>query len=1528
MTRIPKIPPYDAAGYPTPRGLYDPANEHDACGMGFVARLDGVPRHSVVTDGIQVLANLEHRGAVGGDASTGDGAGVMVRMPDGFLRDELKATGIELPKPGDYAAGMFFLPTDETAQARCKDAVAGIVNDEGLETIAWRAVPTDPSCLGDMALTSMPSVHQLLVARGKIRAEDFERKLYVCRRRAEKEIGAFTDGDYAQFYVPSFSARKLVYKGLLSAGQVQQFYKDLQQENFETALAMVHQRFSTNTFPTWPLAQPFRFLAHNGEINTLRGNINQMKAREVHFESPLFGDDIEKVRPILNEKGSDSAILDNALELLVHGGRSLAHAMMMLVPEAWGSRYHMSQDRRAFYEFHANMMEPWDGPAALVVCDGRYIGGTLDRNGLRPSRYTMYKDGTIVLSSETGVLDYPTDRIVKRGRLRAGNLFLVDMDQHRIVPDQEIKAKISRAKPYRKWLAENRISLRGLLTPSRIPSIADAELLRRQHIFGYTEEELKMLIAPMAAKGQEAVGSMGNDAALAVLSDRPHLLFAYFKQLFAQVTNPAIDPLREELVMSLLAFVGAERNLLAESPEHCRRLRLKHFLLTPRDMERLRRSDDDTIRTIKIDTLFPAGGDGAALTAALEDVFQQAEDAVEAGATLLVLSDMKVDRQRAPIPSLLATAGLHHHLIRAGKRNPVGIVVETGEAREVMHFALLIGYGANAVCPTVAFSTVRKMAEEGLLEGEPRANVAADNYTTAIKKGILKTLSRMGISTIRSYRGAQIFEAIGIGREVIDRYFTNTASRIGGIGMDEIAMEAGRRHRAAFPDDAKPLSPILDAGGIYHVRVGGEHHDWTPEAVYKLQQATWTGNYETFKEYTAIIDRLNERRAAIRTLFRFKKATPIPIEEVEPVENITRRFCTAAMSLGSISRECHETIAIAMNRVGGKSNSGEGGEDPARFTPDENGDSRRSRIKQIASGRFGVTIEYLINADELQIKVAQGAKPGEGGQLPGHKVSDYIGKIRHTTPGVTLISPPPHHDIYSIEDLAQLIYDLKMGNPKARISVKLVSEVGVGTIAAGVAKAKADTVLVVGHDGGTGASPQTSIKHAGLPWELGLAETQQTLVRNRLRDRIRVHVDGQLKTGRDLAIAALMGAEEYGFGTTVLVTQGCILMRKCHLNTCPVGVATQDPALRERYTGKPEYVVHFMRFIAREMREYMAQLGFRTVDEMVGRVDLLEAATDVTHVKARTLDLSKLLEIPTDDPDAPLRQVAEQDHEWSKALDQDLIKQCAPALERGEKVTLDLPIRNVNRTVGATLSGEIVRRHGAEGLPHETITLNFTGSAGQSTGAFLAPGVTMRIEGDANDYLGKGMSGGTIIVTPPAGSEFVPHENIIAGNVILYGATGGSVYIHGVAGERFAIRNSGARAVVEGVGDHGCEYMTGGVVVVLGSTGYNFAAGMSGGVAYVYDENQLFDTRCNLDMVDLETVWQDTDVMELYSMLENHVLYTQSERAKMLLDRWDAHLPLFVKVIPTDYKLVLERMRDVESAEDESVAATEEVYSG
>ncbi|MFA5204898.1 MAG: glutamate synthase large subunit [Lentisphaeria bacterium] len=1517
--------PANAAGFPAAQGVYDPACEHDSCGVGMLAHLDAKPRHRLVLQAIEVLVNLEHRGALGGDRATGDGAGLLLQLPDAFFRSGAGLT-FALPPAGEYGVGMVFLPPVEAVAARCRGELEKAAAAHGLTVLGWRDVPYDDRSLGVLAKSTMPRFAQCFVGRGTVPAAQFETQLYVVRRQAEKAAAGWTDADASQFYVCSLSARTLVYKGMLTGTQIQTFYPDLSHPEFASAFAVVHQRYSTNTLPTWSLAQPFRYLAHNGEINTLRGNVNRMKAREAGLASPQLGADVEQIKPVIVETGSDSAMLDNAVELLAAAGRSLPHAMMMLVPEAWGARIHMSEDKRAFYEYHCAFQEPWDGPAALVFCDGRYIGGTLDRNGLRPCRCTVTRDGFVVLASESGVLDIPAADILYRSRLQAGRMFLVDLAENRIVPDHEIKAKLSRARPYRHWVKENRIELRGMLSPAELPPESPEAVRAKQHAFGYTGEELRMIIAPMAANGQEAVGSMGNDAPLAVLSEKPQLLFHYFKQLFAQVTNPPIDPLREELVMSLMSYVGCERNLLEETPQHCRMLKLHHPILTPDDLARLRRSPVPEVKVADLECLYEVGAGGPGLEAGLAALFARAEAAIAGGATILLLSDRKLTAGRAAIPALLAVSGLHHHLIRRGLRTRAGLILETGEAREVIHFAMLIAFGCNAVCPHVAFSTVRDLAAAGLLDKPVSVEAALDNYLAAVKKGLLKTFSRMGISTLRSFFGSQIFEAVGLGPELMTRYFPNTASRIGGIGLAELAADVAVRHRTAFP--ATGVAPsLLAIGGNYHLRAEGEKHLWSAEAIVQLQQAVRTDSLEAFRKYTRAINDQSRAHVTLRSLLTFTPGTPVPLAEVEPVESIVKRFVASAMSFGSISPEAHETIARAMNRLGAWSNSGEGGEDPARYRRQANGDLLKSRVKQVASGRFGVTAEYLVNADELQIKVAQGAKPGEGGQLPGHKVSVDIARVRHTTPGVTLISPPPHHDIYSIEDLAQLIYDLKCVNPAARVSVKLVSEVGVGTIASGVAKAKADMVLIAGHDGGTGASPLTAIKHAGLPWELGLAETQQSLRQNGLRDRIRVQVDGQLRTGRDLAIATLLGAEEFGFATVVLVTLGCTMMRKCHLNTCPFGVATQDERLRERFQGKAEHVERFFRFLAGDFREVMAELGFRTVDEMVGHSERLAFAAGAFSGKPATLDFRGLLEVVgRRNADLPLRCRRTEFREAAECFDDGLLEKVKAAVEGQQPVTLDLPIRNINRTVGARLSGAIVGRHGPAGLPAGTLTLNFTGTAGQSLGAFLAPGVAIRVEGDVNDYVGKGMSGGRIVVVPPRDAAFAPEDSVIAGNVILYGATGGELFINGLAGERFAVRNSGATVVVEGVGDHGCEYMTGGVVAVLGPTGVNFAAGMSGGIAYVYDPTGLFDTRCNLDMVDLEPVRAAEDVAQLQALITRHQELTGSRRARQILDHWDTQLAYFVKVMPIDYRLVLERMRQQVHREDETVSATEEVY--
>ncbi|MCE5251038.1 glutamate synthase large subunit [bacterium] len=1512
---------------PYPRDFYDAPYDQGSCGVGFVARIDGRPYHTVIDDAIKILVNLEHRGPVDFNSTGGDGAGLLIQLPNEFFQRECPGSGLDIPEKGNYAVGMIFLPSDDELGAACAAVCERACIQEGAEVIGWRDVPVCPDCLSGRTRRTQPRIRQLFIARNTIPIDDFERKLYVIRRLMENEITRTVRLESGQFYIASMSTRTIVYKGMLSGRLLPGFYLDLHDREFTSAFAIVHQRYSTNNMPTWHLAQPMRFVAHNGAINTLSGNINHMKIREPLLSSPLFGDDIEKIKPVIGEEGSDTSAFDNVLELLVQAGRSLPHGVMMMIPQAWGYKFFMSDDRRAFYEYHAAVMEPWDGPAVMVFTDGRYVGATLDRNGLRTARYTITLDGIVVLASEAGVLDFPSDQVRAHGRLQPGKMFLVDLEQNRVVPDTIIKATICRQKPYRHWVQDNRIELRGFLEPTSIPS-EDPEILRRkQHAFGYTDEELKMVEIPMLW-GQEAIGSMGNDTPLAVLSSRPRLLFSYFKQLFSQVISPPIDPLREELVMSLMNFTGRKRNPLDEIPENSRRLKLPHPILTPENMERLRKAHHPEIVVREIDMLFPADGDGHALGESLESVFKLAERYIrEEGATFIILTDRNMDSSRAPIPSLLATAGLHHYLVRHRLRGQVGIIVESGEVRETMHFAILIGYGANAICPHVALSTVRELAETGMYEKSVTGDEATDSFITAIKKGLLKTLSRVGISTVRSYTGSQMFEAVGIGREVIEAYFCGTVSRIGGIGLDEIARETSERHRKAFPKAGKSPN-LLDVGGDYQTRFRGEKHLWSPEAICMLHRAVRTNDYCLFKEFSGLIGSRPEGYFTVRSLMRFRQRDPVPVEEVEPVSEIIGRFSSSAMSFGALSRQAHETIAIAMNRLGCRSNTGEGGEDPARSVPGQDGENRRSATRQIASGRFGVTTEYIVNADELQIKISQGAKPGEGGQLPGHKVNVEIARVRHTTPGVTLISPPPHHDAYSIEDLAQLVYDLRTVNPRARISVKLVSEAGVGNAAAGVAKSLADVVLICGHGGGTGASPLSSIMHTGVPWELGLAEAQHALVRNGLRDRIRIQVDGQLNTGLDCTIASLLGADEFGFGTVILVALGCVMLRKCHLNTCSVGIATQDPRLTVNFSGKPEYIERLMHFIAMELREYMAMLGFRTLDEMRGHAEVLEMIPDIGHGKAHGLDLSQVL-TPSGSGDRiqPLPAV-NTEVGFPSVFERSVINMAGPALESRELVHIAMPVRNTNRSVGSGLSGEIVRRYGPEGLPPDTIRIFLKGTAGQSLGAFLAPGISMRIEGNANDYLGKGMTGGRIVLTPPLNVTFRPWENVIVGNTVLYGATGGEVFIYGIAGERFAVRNSGAVAVVEGIGEHGCEYMTGGVVVVLGPTGNNFAAGMSGGIAYVYNESELFESRCNLDMIDLESVWADEDVKRLRCLIETYFTVTDSVTAGRILENWESTLPLFIKVMPIDYRMSLERMRLSERAENETLSATEEVFHG
>jgi len=1500
---------------PAKQGLYDPAYEHDACGIGFVVNINGEPSHDIVLKGLEILVNLQHRGACGCDSETGDGAGVLIQIPHVFFAKEAASLGFSLPCPGEYGIAMCFLPVEHQQRLTCEGLLEKISREEGLTVLGWRDTPVQVDAIGRVARASQPYIEQFFVGcPSGLPADEFERKLYMVRKRVEALVAASDMREKAFFYLPSFSSRTIIYKGLLLANQIGEFYNELLNPETKSALCLVHQRFSTNTFPTWQLAHPFRYLCHNGEINTLRGNVNWMNARQPILASPLF-DDIKKLFPVIQPEVSDSAALDNAVELLTMSGRSLPHVMAMLIPEAWDADGTMPPEKRAFYEYHASLMEPWDGPAAVAFTDGRIIGATLDRNGLRPARYLVTKDGLLLMASETGVLPFEAEEIEYKGRLQPGKMLLVDLEQGRIVPDEEIKHQLASRRPYGEWLEINQVTVDSLPEPHRIQGTDHETVLTRQRCFGYTDEDLRLLISPMASDGQEAVGSMGTDTPLACLSDKPQLLFNYFKQLFAQVTNPPIDPIREELVMSLTSYIGTERNILAETPEHCHTLKMPHPVLTNRDLEKLRRVSRGNLLASTLPTTFSVVDGETGLKRALDSLCRRASLAIKAGYTLLILSDRGVDEEFAPIPCLLALTAVHNHLVREGTRTGVALIIESGEPREVMHFCLLIGYGASAINPYLAIETIEQMAVGGELPNSITPEAAIKNYIKAVNKGLLKVISKMGISTLQSYRGAQVFEAIGLNKELISRYFTGTPSRIEGVGLDVLAKEAVEKHNLAFRPMAE-FETELSTGGNYQYRINGEYHLLNPLTVSKLQHSVRQRSYATFQEYTSLIDRQNERLCTLRGLMELKKsARPIPIGEVEKAEEIVKRFATGAMSFGSISAEAHETLAIAMNRIGGRSNTGEGGEDEARFVPLPNGDSKRSAIKQVASARFGVTTNYLVNASDLQIKIAQGAKPGEGGQLPGHKVDEQIARVRHSIPGVGLISPPPHHDIYSIEDLAQLIYDLKNVNPAARISVKLVAEVGVGTVAAGVSKAHADVVLISGYDGGTGASPLTSIKHAGVPWELGLAETQQVLVMNDLRSRIRVQVDGKLQTGRDVAIAALLGAEEFGFSTTPLVAMGCVMMRKCHLNTCPVGIATQNPVLRKKFAGTPEHVIDFFFYIAEEVREWMARMGIRTMDEMIGRIDLIEMRGAIEHWKARGLDFSSILYNPQVPGRVGRRCLIAQDHGLKQALDHSLMDLAKDAIEQGTPVALTMPIRNVHRTVGAMLSGEIARRHGSKGLPEDTIRVRFNGSAGQSFGAFLVSGVSLSLEGDANDYVGKGLSGGKIAVFPPKNSTFAPEENILIGNTVLYGATSGEAYFNGVAGERFAVRNSGAIAVVEGVGDHACEYMTRGTVVVLGRTGRNFAAGMSGGIAYVFDPTGDFTrVRCNRAGVDLEPIFDREDIQLLDRLIRRHVEYTGSVLGARMLENWGQVLRHFVKVFPHEYKRVLGIPKSAEEA--------------
>jgi len=1495
------------AGLPVEQGLYDPRNEHDACGIGFVVNIQGQQSHEIILKGLQILINLAHRGACGCDAETGDGAGILIQIPHKFFARECAQLGFTLPPVGEYGVGMVFLPVEPSHRLLAEGILERIAREEGLTVLGWRDIPVNVDAIGRVARASQPYIEQIFIRGASGMTQDeLERKLYVVRKRAESEIAASDLPAKNFFYIPSLSSRTIVYKGLLLAPQIAEFYNELTDPDTVSALCLVHQRFSTNTFPSWQLAHPYRYLCHNGEINTVRGNVNWMHARTKVLASQLFGDDLKKLFPVITAGGSDTASLDNAVELLTLAGRSLPHVMTMLIPEAWDADMTMRPEKKAFYEYHASLMEPWDGPAAVAFTDGRVIGATLDRNGLRPGRYLVTHDGLVIMASETGVLPVKPEEVKFKGRLQPGRMLLVDTIERRIIPDDEIKERLWSRQPYGEWLKASQITLDSLPEPPRVYESDLDTIVMRQRAFGYTDEDLRVLMQPMAVTGDEAIGSMGTDTPLACLSDKPQPLFHYFKQLFAQVTNPAIDPIREELVMSLTSYIGTERNILEETSQHCHTLKLPHPLLTNRDLEKLRRVSTSDLLANTLPMLFRVAGGEKELERALDGLCRSASLAVKSRYTLLILSDRGTDREYAPIPSLLALSAVHNHLVREGTRTQVALIIESGEPREVMHFALLIGYGASAVNPYLAIETLEDQATRGNLGSGITFETALKNYKKAVNKGLLKVISKMGISTLQSYRGAQVFEAIGLNKSMVERYFTGTSSRIEGIGLDVLAREARMKHDHAF-QHVSEADTELAIGGNYQYRVHGEYHLFNPLTVSKLQHAVRQSSFETFQEYTSLINNQSRELCTLRGLMDLKPADkPVPIEEVEPATEIVKRFATGAMSYGSISKEAHETLAIAMNRIGGRSNTGEGGEDEARFQRDPNGDWRRSAIKQVASARFGVTTNYLVNADELQIKIAQGAKPGEGGQLPGHKVDETIARVRHSIPGVQLISPPPHHDIYSIEDLAQLIYDLKNANPKARISVKLVAEVGVGTVAAGVAKAHADVVLISGHDGGTGASPLTSLKHAGIPWELGLAETQQVLVMNDLRSRIRVQTDGKLQTGRDVTIAALLGAEEFGFSTAPLVSMGCIMMRKCHLNTCPVGIATQDPALRKKFQGQPENVINFFFFIAEEVRQWMSKLGFRNMDEMVGRVDRIEMRKAIDHWKARGLDFSTILYNPQVPRRVGRRCMIAQDHGLEQALDYKLIDHAREALENGTRVEFKMPIRNVHRTVGAMLSGEIARRYGSAGLPEDTIRFDFNGSAGQSFGAFLAKGVTLTLEGDANDYVGKGLSGGRLIVYPSRTSTFLPEENMLVGNVVLYGATSGEAYFNGMAGERFAVRNSGATAVVESVGDHGCEYMTKGLVLVLGRAGRNFAAGMTGGIAYVLDETGEFSSvLCNRASVDLEPLDDPIDMQTVQKLIEKHVEATSSPRGQWILENWGKMIPKFVKIFPHEYKRVL-----------------------
>ena len=1532
---------------PNKQGLYDPKNEHDSCGVGFVANIHGKKSHQIVKQGLEILTNLTHRGATGYDPKLGDGAGLLMQMPHAFMQSEAKKLNIDLPAEGHYAVGMLFLPQATKARQACESIITKIIQEEAQIELGWRDVPVDNTDIAQAAKDVEPVIRQVIIGRNDdLETQNaFERKLFVIRKRIENTIAALELDDPAKFYVSSMSSRTIVYKGMLLACEVGIYFKDLVDESMVSALALVHQRFSTNTFPAWDLAHPYRMIAHNGEINTVRGNINWVNARHEKMKSLLMGDDIEKLWPLIDETQSDSASFDNCLELLVAGGYSLPHAMMMLIPEAWAGNPLMNEERKAFYEYHAALMEPWDGPAAVAFTDGQMIGATLDRNGLRPARYLMTDDGVVMMASEMGVLKFPEEKIVKKWRLEPGKMLLLDLQEGRVIDDEEIKKLLSTQKPYAKWIKQSRYFLGDLKAVEGELKLNES-LLDTQQNFGFTQEDINFILKPMIEDGQEAAGSMGNDAALPVLSNRPKLIYNYFKQLFAQVTNPPIDPIREEIVMSLVTFIGPRPNLLGiDEVNPPMRLEASQPVLSVEELEQLKQIDkltNDQFKSIVIDTTFTVTHDekpGARMQKALDYLCDQANKAVKDGYNIIILSDRNASKDRQAIPALLACSATHQFLVKAGNRTNTGLVVDTGSAREVHHFALLAGYGAEAVCPWLTFETIKSISTDFI--------GAQEKFVKAISKGLYKVMSKMGISTYQSYCGAQIFEAVGLNHAFVEKYFTGTATNIEGIGIDEVAEEINRMHQSAFGDDPVLLN-ALDAGGEYAFRIRGEEHMWNPESIAKLQHASRANHYQTYKEYAELINNQAHRHKTLRGLFSFKKTNAIPLDQVEPATEIVKRFATGAMSLGSISTEAHTTLAIAMNRIGGKSNTGEGGEDTKRFIPitkntsiadhlgqdiiESNfdlkaGDSMRSKIKQVASGRFGVTTAYLCSADQIQIKMAQGAKPGEGGQLPGHKVSPYIAKLRFSVPGVGLISPPPHHDIYSIEDLAQLIHDLKNANPNADISVKLVSETGVGTVAAGVAKAKSDHIVIAGHDGGTGASPISSIKHAGTPWEIGLAETQQTLVLNRLRGRVVLQVDGQMKTGRDVVIGAMLGADEFGFATAPLVVEGCIMMRKCHLNTCPVGVATQDPELRKRFKGQPDHVVNFFFFIAEEARELMALLGISKFDDLIGRSDLLDMQKGIDHWKIHGLDFSRIFFQP-DVPKEVARFHAEtQDHGLDKALDHELIKKAIKAIETKQSIEFDIPITNTNRTVGTLISHEVAKRYGNEGLAEDSIKVNLAGTAGQSFGAFLARGITFNLHGEGNDYVGKGLSGGKIIIRPPKHFKGIDGQNIIVGNTVMYGATAGETYFRGVGGERFCVRNSGAHAVIEGVGNHGCEYMTGGTVVVLGSTGQNFAAGMSGGVAYIYDPESKFKHYCNMSMVDFEKVEKENvqpkgprhldmaDEVILKNLVENHERYTQSPIAKSILEDWENQLNYFVKVMPHEYRRALNEMHQAKTKE-------------